>query len=308
VAAHGEYDELNGPPWLRGEGAKVQHNWLHSFLNNVVMLRPWLRIRMPSFHLTNEQATTIVDYFASLSQREAGHLRGYFNPVQRYMDKKSDEMAEAGSQPAEGRLPGDEWYREPQFKEAARYLAQYTVDNRLKNPLDFHGDPSSDIIAQAYTSALKQVMFIEDLYDVHYPFVSTPENKITEQTFDLGRQLVIEDLDCLACHALGDPDVPGANKNPTAPNLSLAHVRLRRDWVWRWMQEPAWIQPGTKMPQWFPDGRSAFVDWGDIRPEVEAKYGKTGPEQIRLLIDFLYEAGKRGFTGVKGGAAATEPQ
>ncbi|MEE8168971.1 MAG: c-type cytochrome, partial [Phycisphaerae bacterium] len=35
-------DELNLPPWLHGQGAKVNHNWLHVFLRDVEMLRPWL--------------------------------------------------------------------------------------------------------------------------------------------------------------------------------------------------------------------------------------------------------------------------
>ena len=34
---------------------------------------------------------------------------------------------------------------------------------------------------------------------------------------------------------------------------------------------------------------------------MEARYGATGPEQMALLMDFLYEAGERSFTGVKGG-------
>ena len=33
------------PPLLWGEGAKVQFDWLFTFLNNVEMLRPWLKAR-----------------------------------------------------------------------------------------------------------------------------------------------------------------------------------------------------------------------------------------------------------------------
>jgi hypothetical protein len=41
---------------------------------------------------------------------------------------------------------------------------------------------------------------------------------------------------------------------------------------------------------------------------VEAKYGDTADKQAKLLLDFLYEAGARGYTGVQPTAsAATAP-
>jgi mono/diheme cytochrome c family protein len=62
------YEEnLNmAPPILTGEGAKVQSEWLYSFLKEPVPLRPWLKVRMPSFNLSDEETTALVDYFAAL--------------------------------------------------------------------------------------------------------------------------------------------------------------------------------------------------------------------------------------------------
>jgi mono/diheme cytochrome c family protein len=51
------------PPVLNGEGAKVQPNWLYGFLKSPVPLRPWLKLRMPTFPLTDEEAGAIVEYF-----------------------------------------------------------------------------------------------------------------------------------------------------------------------------------------------------------------------------------------------------
>lgn len=288
MAAHGAYDEVNGPPWLRGEGAKIQHAWLADFLHNVRTLRPWLAVRMPSFHLTNDQARTIASYFAAVAQRESRQLQRRLAGVDKYLATSPSDK------------PAADWHREPQFARTTRFLAQYAMDNRLKNPLEFHGDDDSPDIAKAYDDARRQAAFFADLYNVHYPFVSAPRSAVSDERFDAGRELVIDRLDCLACHALGDPNVPGANKNPSAPNLSLTHRRLRWEWVDKWMQEPAWIQPGTKMPQWFPGGRSAFVDFGDTRAAYEQKFGSQGPQQIDVLLDFLYEAGERAYTGVKG--------
>lgn len=70
---------------------------------------------------------------------------------------------------------------------------------------------------------------------------------------------------------------------PSAPNLSLTYQRLRRSWVHAWMLQPQWIQPGTKMPQNFPDGVSPF--------EGDSNYPGTAVDHINLLVDFLYHAG-----------------
>jgi cbb3-type cytochrome oxidase cytochrome c subunit len=54
------------PPDLIGEGAKVQSDWLFSFLKRPATIRPWLHTRMPTFDLTDEEAVTLGRYFAAL--------------------------------------------------------------------------------------------------------------------------------------------------------------------------------------------------------------------------------------------------
>ncbi|MBL6992155.1 MAG: c-type cytochrome [Bacteriovoracaceae bacterium] len=52
--------DLNfGPTRLGQEGKRVRSTWLHQFLQNVYKVRPALKIRMPSFNLTNEQRNQI---------------------------------------------------------------------------------------------------------------------------------------------------------------------------------------------------------------------------------------------------------
>ena len=64
-----EDDENEGPPWLVGEGHRVHADWLYHFLGNVQPIRPWLKIRMPSFNLTNQEKNEIVAYFQASSQQ-----------------------------------------------------------------------------------------------------------------------------------------------------------------------------------------------------------------------------------------------
>jgi mono/diheme cytochrome c family protein len=60
------------PPILRGEGRKVQADWLFGFLENpgAVKIRPWLKLRMPTFGLSRDEANTLVDYFDALDDVE----------------------------------------------------------------------------------------------------------------------------------------------------------------------------------------------------------------------------------------------
>ena len=56
------------PPILQGEGQKVQPEWLFAFLKQPVPIRPWLAIRMPTFHFSDEEARTLVEYFQALDE------------------------------------------------------------------------------------------------------------------------------------------------------------------------------------------------------------------------------------------------
>ncbi len=58
------------PPNLNTEGFKTQPLWLHPFIVDPgkIKLRPWLDIRMPTFHFTDTEAATIGAYFAAIDK------------------------------------------------------------------------------------------------------------------------------------------------------------------------------------------------------------------------------------------------
>jgi cytochrome c2 len=60
-------DLAMAPPIIRGEGAKVQSDWLFAFLHGpkTGQIRPWLRVRMPTFDFTSDQINTLAAYFAT---------------------------------------------------------------------------------------------------------------------------------------------------------------------------------------------------------------------------------------------------
>ncbi|MGH7197524.1 MAG: c-type cytochrome [Candidatus Omnitrophota bacterium] len=73
-------DKGAAPPVLDGEGAKVQEKWLHAFLKDPVTIRPWLATRMPTFGFSEEELTTLVQYFAGLAHEEVSY-QGYPVPA-----------------------------------------------------------------------------------------------------------------------------------------------------------------------------------------------------------------------------------
>jgi cbb3-type cytochrome oxidase cytochrome c subunit len=64
------------PPIITGEGQKVQEPWLRDFLKNPSVtgspntIRPWLKTRMPTFSLADDEISALTKYFLGLSNQE----------------------------------------------------------------------------------------------------------------------------------------------------------------------------------------------------------------------------------------------
>ncbi len=100
---------------------------------------------------------------------------------------------------------------------------------------------------------------------------------------------MFELLKCQSCHVLGTipADRPVDN---LAPDLRMAHERLQPDWILQWLVNPQRIQPGTRMPQFWPDyPKTAFP-----------QQGGSGERQIRSIRDYLMT--------LRGGPSPKRPQ
>jgi cytochrome c2 len=58
------------PPNLKGEGIKIQADYLNKFLRNPTPIRPWVKTRMPTFNLSDTEISEIIAYFRSLEDIE----------------------------------------------------------------------------------------------------------------------------------------------------------------------------------------------------------------------------------------------
>ena len=58
------------PPNLIGEGQKVQPDWLFDFLHTPTTIRPWLKVRMPTFKFNAAHLNALVTYFNVLDNED----------------------------------------------------------------------------------------------------------------------------------------------------------------------------------------------------------------------------------------------
>src|ERR1700674_2296364 len=65
-------DSSLAPPIIQGEGAKVQSDWLFSFLKapKTGQIRPWLEVHMPTFGFSERDLNDLTRYFASLDRAQ----------------------------------------------------------------------------------------------------------------------------------------------------------------------------------------------------------------------------------------------
>ncbi len=172
-------DNLNfAPPILNGEGEKVQPQWLFGFLQGPTPIRPWLKIRMPTFHFTNAEDDTVINYFTSLS-------------------------------------------------------------------------------------------------DVQVPYTFVNTGMIPEPELQAGQKLMSKDyFNCFSCHQQGDKK-PEGTPDGWAPDLAMARHRLNPDWILKWLHNPQAVQPGTKMPSFYPGGPDDIL-------------GGNEDQQIRAIRNYIF--------------------
>lgn len=305
------------PPLLWGEGAKVQYPWLFTFLNNVEMLRPWLNVRMPSFYLTQEQATILVEYFAGLSQDEAHMLKAELAPVMRYLREVHGASSGAAnsSVPDSAAAGADAWFLQDKLSSQSRFLQEYAVSKKQIRAFELNAPDANtpeelaDFAGPVYDKIIERADFLAKTFDVEYPFTDPRNHWTDEERFKRGEEFFYE-LKCLACHVGGDPGVPGTTTDIKAPNFALTYKRLRYDWVVKWLQDPQALQPGANMPQIFQGGSAFAMMPAESRAELETKFYAGMDEQAALLVDFLFNLGERRYTAIQPGglaAPATEP-
>jgi hypothetical protein len=78
---------------------------------------------------------------------------------------------------------------------------------------------------------------------------------------------------------------PVRDRTATAPNFLIASERLKADWTYRWLLEPAKIAPGTAMPsELFRQEGDRWVFNGNLPPMFNSYQG----DHAQLLVRYMF--------------------
>jgi mono/diheme cytochrome c family protein len=96
---------------------------------------------------------------------------------------------------------------------------------------------------------------------------------------------------CLKCHVTGDPV---RDKTASAPNFLIAGGRLKPNWTFRWLLDPQRIMPGTAMPSGlFKQEGERWVFNGPL-PEAASEYqGDHAKLLVRYMLQLTPEEQRR---------------
>ncbi|MGH7772170.1 MAG: c-type cytochrome [Candidatus Binatia bacterium] len=125
------------------------------------------------------------------------------------------------------------------------------------------------------------VSYFNGLSKVEIPYAYFDDRKVPKEHLEAARTLFSKDyFNCLSCHQQGDIKPEGPPEG-WAPDFNLARTRLSPQWIIKWLQDPQKVQPGTKMPSFFPGGPDNILGGKDER-------------QIEALRDYIMSLSKSG--------------
>ncbi|HEX6648924.1 MAG TPA: hypothetical protein VF075_05280, partial [Pyrinomonadaceae bacterium] len=116
------------------------------------------------------------------------------------------------------------------------------------------------------------------------PYIKEPLQPLTAQEKLVAREMFTSGTPCLKCHITGDP---ARDAKAIAPNFLLASERLKPDWTFRWLLDPAQISPGTAMPTGLfrKEGDRWVVNLANP-PTSAANYHD---DHARLLVRYMFQ-------------------
>jgi mono/diheme cytochrome c family protein len=111
------------------------------------------------------------------------------------------------------------------------------------------------------------------------------------ESAEVGRQLM--DVGCVQCHAFGGNSLPGV----IGVDLRNVSSRLQPNWFQEFLTNPSALKARTRMPSFFPDGKSQRPDLleGDINRQIATMWAYLNAKENVELPDKIKEARARNY-------------
>lgn len=246
-----------GAPPLDFEGERVRPEWLFAFLKNPDNIRPWLRMRMPTFRLSDREALAITKFLLTQRKRHAEPLPPEFRFSGRvephsieaakklltpeYLDCLSCHVRGQETRavkPAERapdlslvpqRLNPDwiiRWLRDPQSFQPGVKMPSFFEDENSGPEEILGGDEARQMIA------LRDFLVSQGSDPLPTGY-QRAVREYADVTAEMGRQLMAQ-FNCVGCHG----DIPGLPpRREIAPSLAQEGRKTQVTWLIEFLTE-----------------------------------------------------------------------
>jgi hypothetical protein len=116
-----------------------------------------------------------------------------------------------------------------------------------------------------------------------HPYIKEPMEPLSEQERLVARQMFTSGTPCLKCHITGEPT---HDATAIAPNFLMAGQRLKPEWTFRWLLDPAQIAPGTAMPTGL--FKREEDRWVVNMPNPPSDIANYHGDHARLLVRYMF--------------------
>jgi cytochrome c551/c552 len=127
------------------------------------------------------------------------------------------------------------------------------------------------------------VRFFMAVSSQNEPYIKEPLTPLTESERSIARNIFVSGTPCLKCHITGEP---AHDAKAIAPNFLLASQRLKPEWTFRWLLDPAQIAPGTAMPTGL--FRREDDRWVVNLPNPPSDVASYHNDHARLLVRYMF--------------------
>ena len=269
------------------------------------------QLRMPNFHLSDDDITalttfmlgavdtTLPEHYRYQPEDDRRFVQEGWWLIRRYNCVGCHQISFGG----QTSLMGVPLYQDPDWKEqlppqlytqGARVQPDWLLaflENPALSETDIHKNGIRTYLEArmpTFHFSERQILKLSQFFMARssqsMTYVAPDMELLTADEQQLARQLFqSRAAPCLKCHMTGNP---ARDQSATAPNFLTASSRLKPDWTYRWMLEPAKIAPGTAMPsELFRQDGDRWVFSGPL----PASFGGYEKDHAQLLVRYMFQ-------------------